>query len=94
MHLDPFHINRAVLSCFPDPKMAWHVLNVLWDGGKEQAISLIEAAAALGEARLKRAAQVVGYLRNNIDYIDVTSPSLGTMEAENQHLVLCQVFGH
>lgn len=86
VHLDPFHINRAVLSCFPDPKMAWHVLNVLWDGGKEQAISLIEAAAALGEARLKRAAQVVGYLRNNIDYIDVTSPSLGTMESENQHL--------
>ena len=28
-HLDPFHVNRAVLSCFPDPKMGWRVLEAL-----------------------------------------------------------------
>lgn len=86
VHLDPFHVNRAVLSCFPDPKMAWQVLDALWDGGKQQAASLIEAAAAFGEARPKRAEQVVGYLRRNVDFIDVDGPSLGTMESENQHL--------
>lgn len=86
VHLDPFHINRAVLSCFADSKMGWHVLDALWDGGKEQAANLIEAAAALGEARPKRAAQVVGYLRHNMEFIDVSGPTLGTMESENQHL--------
>lgn len=85
-HLDPFHVNRAVLSCFFDPKMGWRVLDALWDGGKEEAACLIEAAAALGEARPKRAAQVVGYLRGNMDAIDIEGPSLGTMESENQHL--------
>lgn len=85
-HLDPFHVNRAVLSCFPDPRMGWQVLDALWDGGKEEAACLIEAAAALGEARLKRAAQVAGYLRGNMELVDVEGPSLGTMESENQHL--------
>lgn len=84
--LDPFHVNRAVLSCFPDARTGWQVLDALWDGGKEEAACLIEAAAALGEARPKRAAQVVGYLRGNMGLIDVEGPSLGTMESENQHV--------
>lgn len=85
-HLDPFHVNRAVLSCFPDPEMGWRVLDALWDGGKEEAACLIEAAAALGEARPGRAAEVAGYLRGNAGSIGVEGPSLGTMESENQHL--------
>ena len=85
-HLDPFHVNRAVMSCVGDPKLGWKLLDALWDGGKEEAATLLEAAAAMGLARPARTAQVVGYLRNNMALIDVDGPSLGTMESENQHL--------
>lgn len=87
-HLDVFHVNHAVLSCFgkENAKGAWHVLDVLAEGDKEEACCLLEAMAGLGIAREKRAAEVVGYLRNNIDLIAVDGPSLGTMESENQHL--------
>ena len=87
-HLDPFHVSRAVLSCFPkeQQKGAWHVLDVLRDGGEEEACSLLEAMAGLGIARGKRASEVAGYLRGNIDLIAAEGPSLGTMESENQHL--------
>ena len=87
-HLDPFHVNRAVLSCFDreNAKGAWHVLGVLNDGDKEEACKLLEAMRDLGIAREKRSTEVVGYLRNNIDLIAVEGPSLGTMESENQHL--------
>ena len=87
-HLDPFHVNRAVLSCFDkeNARGAWHVLDVLNDGDKEEACLLLEAMRDMGIAREKRSAEVVGYLRNNIDIIAVEGPSLGTMESENQHL--------
>ena len=87
-HLDPFHVNRAVLSCFAkeDQKGAWHVLDVLNDGDKEEACILLEAMRDFGIAREKQTTKVVGYLRNNIDLIAVEGPSLGTMESENQHL--------
>lgn len=87
-HLDPFHVNRAVLSCFDadNRQGAWHVLDVLNDGDKEEACRLLEAMRDMGIAREKRAAKTVGYLRNNIELIAVEGPSLGTMESENQHL--------
>ena len=87
-HLDPFHVNRAVLSCFDRDGAvgAWHVLDVLNDGDKEEACLLLEAMRDMGVAREKRTTEVVGYLRNNVDLIAVEGPSLGTMESENQHL--------
>lgn len=85
-HLDPFHVNRAVLSCFPDPKAGWHVLDAIADGDVEEGCRLMEACADLGEARPKRVARVVAYLRGNASAIAVEGPSLGTMESGNQHL--------
>lgn len=87
-HLDPFHVNRAVLSCFDreNAEGAWHVLGVLNDGDKEEACKLLELMRDYGIARERQAAKVAGYLRNNIDLIAVEGPSLGTMESENQHL--------
>lgn len=85
-HLDPFHVRRAVMSCVDDPALGWQLLDAMYDGGKEEAAALLEAAAAMGLAKPGRAEKVVGYLRNNMDLIDVEGPSLGTMESENQHL--------
>ena len=85
-HLDPFHVNRAVLSCFEDARAGWRVLEVLLDGDKQEAACLLEASIELGVAREKNARRVAGYLRNNMDLIGAEGPSLGTMESENQHL--------
>ena len=48
-HLDVFHVNHAVLSCFgkENAKGAWHVLDVLAEGDKEEACCLLEAMAGL-----------------------------------------------
>lgn len=85
-HLDPFHVNRAVLSCFPDPEAAWSVLDVLNGGDKAEAVALLKACADMGLARPGRAKQVAAYLEGHIGSIAVEGPSLGTMESENQHL--------
>lgn len=84
-HLDPFHVNRALLSCFDEPAMGWQLVETVADGGKEAAASLLEACIDMGIAR-KGAPRVLAYLRNNMDLVAVDGPSLGTMESENQHL--------
>lgn len=86
MHLDPFHVNRAVLGCFFDPKMAWKAVRVLEEGEVDSAVALLKASAAFGIAREKAAARVVAYLENNRDSIGREGPSLGTMESDNQHV--------
>lgn len=85
-HLDPFHVNRAVMSCFPDAKLAWSVIDVLNDGDEKEAIALLETAKDAGIARERQTRAVIAYLENNSDAIAVDGPSLGTMESENQHL--------
>ena len=85
-HLDPWHVNRAVMRCFADPRMAWNVLEVVNDGGKEEAVALLEACIELGVARERQGLEVVAYLKGNIDHIALDGPSLGTMETDNQHL--------
>lgn len=86
VHLDPFHVNRAITSCFSDKKMAWSVIEVINDGDKHEAISFLKAAQSLGLAREKQTSAVIAYLENNLDAIALDGPSLGTMESENQHL--------
>lgn len=85
-HLDPFHVNRAVLSCFFDPKAAWKVVRVLEEGEVDSAIALLKACSAFGIAREKATARVVAYLENNRGSIGREGPSLGTMESDNQHV--------
>lgn len=84
-HLDPFHVSRALLSCFDDPAMGWQLVDAVADGGKEQAACLLEACIGMGLAR-KGAPRVLAYLRNNMPLVAEEGPSLGTMESENQHL--------
>lgn len=85
-HLDPFHVNRAVLSCFAEPEMAWSVIDCIADGDKGPAIALLKACLDLGLAREKQARSAISYLEGNADAIAVDGPSLGTMGSENQHL--------
>lgn len=86
VHLDPFHVNRAVLSCFFDAKAAWKVIAVLKEGEVDSAVKLLRASTAFGIAREKQSERVARYLENNADCIGAQGPSLGTIESDNQHL--------
>ncbi len=85
-HLDPFHVNRAILSCFADPRLGWNVADVAGGGDVAEAVALMRAAAGMGLARGKRVEEVARYLEGHSDSIAAEGPSLGTMESENQHL--------
>lgn len=87
-NLDPFHVNRAIGSCFDGDgsEAERQVMQCIWFGRAEDAADLLEAYADDGAARAKNAAAVAGYLRNNAEFIRSCPPSLGTMEAENEHL--------
>lgn len=50
-HLDPFHVDRALLSCFDEPAMGWQLVEAVRDGGEEAAASLLEACIGMGLAR-------------------------------------------
>ncbi len=86
-HLDPFHINRAILSCFfkKDKKLANNILGLVIDGDIESAAKLLEVAQSVGIAK-KHSIRIATYLRNNADIIYTPGPSLGTMESEQQHV--------
>ena len=86
-HLDPFHVNRAILSCFStdNKAIAKRILRVLAQGETDNVIALMRACRALGLTK-KGADKVIKYLENNKELIAKAGPSLGTMEAENQHV--------
>ena len=86
-HLDPFHVNRAILSCFPKDKqeLAHNILGAVIDGDINSAAALIEFSEQAGIAK-KNSTRVATYLRNNEEIIYTEGPSLGTMESEQQHL--------
>lgn len=85
-HLDPFHVNRAVLSCFSDKGAAWKVIDVASDGDGEAAAALMRCMRDLGMADRGDPDGVVGYLERHLGAIGAEGPSLGTMESENQHV--------
>ena len=75
-HLDPFHVNRALMSCFDGPRMGRRLVDA----------ALLELAASEGLARPKRAGQVAAYLRGNAGLVGAEGPSLGTTGSENRHV--------
>lgn len=86
--IDPFHVNRKVMSCFgPDSRaVADNVLGMVVDGYAEEAADAIEMAGALGIAN-KAWPDAASYLRNNAEFIyNPAAGGLGTMEAEQQHV--------
>ena len=87
-HLDPFHVNRAVAACFGETgaKEKYQVMECLYAGDVEDAAELLEEYGRTGAARAKAAPAVARYLRNNAEFIGVAGPSLGTMEAEQEHI--------
>ena len=86
--VDPFHVNRKVYSSFKQEfkNIADNVLGMVIDGYAMEAADVIEVAGAL-KMTTSKAAEAAAYLRNNAEYIyRLGAESLGTMEAEQQHV--------
>lgn len=91
-HVDPFHVNRAVLSCLgaENRELAVQVLNVAMDGDAAAAAALLDVCAENGIGG-EAVPRVAAFLRNNAADIYGGGPSLGTMEAEQQHVYGCRM---
>lgn len=87
-HLDPFHVDRAVFACFDrdHEEERLEAMELIYDGDADGCADLPESMAEDGSARADIVAGVVGYLRGHADPIGISGPSLGTMEAGNQHV--------
>lgn len=83
-HIDPFHVDRAVARCAPrGTRLGWALLGLLEDVGPgfcAHAMGLMGARGMLNDGWDK----VAAYLRNHEAEIG-GGPSMGTMEAEQQH---------
>ena len=85
-NLDSFHINRYIAACFKDKSDAYRqVMDCIWLGQAIDAADLLEEYEDLGIANAC-SKRVAAYLRNNVEFIKCGSISLGTMEAEQEHL--------
>ena len=80
--LDPFHVIRAASSCARDGGS--DIARTLRGSGPEAAADLIEGMVADGRCR-EGAPEVAAYLRRHAAEIG-GGPSMGTMEAEQQHM--------
>lgn len=81
--IDPFHVFRAVGRCAPSPDGS-RLVSVLRSEGAEACAGAIEAMAGAGTAA-SGAEGVAAYLRRHAAEIG-GGPSMGTMEAEQQHM--------
>lgn len=90
--LDSFHVNRYVIGCFKaqDRKLASNILGCAMDGDVGAAAKMIDIAGENGIAN-KGYERVSAYLRNNAGIVFTGGPSLGTMEAEQQHVYGCRM---
>ena len=83
-HVDPFHVDRAVARCAPrGTRVGWALLRLLEDVGPAfcaHVMGLMGAEGLLNDGWDK----VAAYLRNHQAEIG-GGPSMGTMEAEQQH---------
>lgn len=83
VHIDPFHVFRAVGRCAPAPEGS-RLASVLRSGGAEACAGAIDALVERGRAAAG-ADKVAAYLRRHAAEIG-GGPSMGTMEAEQQHM--------
>ena len=87
-HLGPFHVNHIVSFCFgrEHEEERLEAMGLVYEGDAEGCASLLERMAQEGAAKPEQAHAAARYLRNHAGSIGVPGPSLGTMEAENQHV--------
>ena len=83
-HIDPFHVDRAVARCAPrGTRLGWALLQLLEAHGPGACAATMEMMGSEGLLN-DGWDRVAAYLRNHAAEIG-GGPSMGTMEAEQQH---------
>lgn len=84
--LDPWHVNRAVKTAFPDPQDAAPLFDLLYRGRIDELLEVLSLRLDTGFGDQIKTEALIGYIRNNRAAIEASAPSMGTMEGTNAHL--------
>ena len=84
--LDPWHVNRAIKSAFPDPGQAAPLFGLLRAGDIDGLLAELDSRIACGACDEKKAGALAVYIGKNRASIEARAPSMGTMEGTNAHL--------
>jgi hypothetical protein len=84
--LDPWHINRAIKTAFPEPPDAAPLFELLNAGRLDELLDVLalRLETGLGDAGKTRA--LIAYIKNNRASIEADAPGMGTMEGTQAHL--------
>ncbi len=84
--LDPWHVNRAIRSAFPEPGDAAPLFDLLHAARLGELLDVLRLRLDTGIGDEDKTRGLIGYIKNNRAAIEAVAPSMGTMEGTNAHL--------
>ena len=84
--LDPWHVNRAVRTAFPEHEDAAPLFELLYSGKIGELLDVLSLRLDTGFGDEEKTTALIGYIENNRASIEAQAPSMGTMEGTNAHL--------
>lgn len=84
--LDPWHVNRAIKTAFPQPDDAAPLFELLRAGRIGELLDVLSLRLDTGFGDGAKTRGLIGYIRNNRASIEADAPSMGTMEGTQAHL--------
>jgi hypothetical protein len=84
--LDPWHVNRAIKTAFPEPQDAAPLFEMLCAGRIDELLEVLRLRLDTGFGEGAKTRQLIGYIENNRASIEADAPSMGTMEGTQAHL--------
>lgn len=84
--LDPWHVNRAIKTAFPEPQDAAPLFEMLSAGRIDELLEVLRLRLDTGFGEEAKTRALIGYIRNNRASIEADAPSMGTMEGTQAHL--------
>ena len=84
--LDPWHVNRAIRSAFPEHADAAPLFDLLYAARLDELLDVLSLRLDTGFGDEDKTRGLIGYISNNRASIEADAPSMGTMEGTQAHL--------
>ena len=84
--LDPWHVNRAIKTAFPEPGDAAPLFELLSAGMLDELLEVLRLRLDTGYGDEAKTRALIGYIENNRASIMADTPGMGTMEGTQAHL--------
>lgn len=84
--LDPWHVNRAIKTAFPEEDEAAPLFELLGAGMLDELLDVLRLRLDTGFGDEAKTRSLIGYLKNNRASIMADAPGMGTMEGTQAHL--------